>query len=75
MLKILTTIIALGFTQVFGLSGTIDSTNNHWGQGGNVASPVLIEDTIVIDNGTILTIEPGTQILISKIIWINRSIN
>ena len=55
---------------VFGLSGVIDSTNNHWGNGGNVLSPVTIDSDLTINEGTILTIEPGTQIIINGLIRI-----
>ncbi len=49
-----------------GLSGTIDGTNNHWGTGGNVPNPVIIDADITIPEGTTVTIEPGTNITIAN---------
>jgi len=51
------------YSESFSISGTINSTNNHWGAGGNVPSPVIIDSTIIISDGITLTIEPGTQVL------------
>jgi hypothetical protein len=41
----------------------IDTGNNHWGTGGNVASPVVMTTHAAITPGVELVIEPGTEIL------------
>jgi hypothetical protein len=74
---ILAIIITLPF-YVFSISGIINSSNNHWGNGGNVPSPIIIDSNLVIEEGITLTIEPGTQILIDGYISIsgkNASLN
>ena len=44
------------------IEGEIGPTNNHWGTGGNVASPVTVEGVVTVPVGQVLTIEAGTQI-------------
>jgi hypothetical protein len=76
--QIILAVIAVLPIHVFGLSGLIDSTNNHWGIGGNVSSPIIIDSNLVIKDGITLTIEPSTQILINGDINIsgkNASLN
>ncbi len=45
-----------------GFMGTIDESNNHWGTGGNVPNPVVIDGDITIPQGITVTVEPGTNI-------------
>ena len=66
--KIILIIIITFPIHLFGLSGIIDSTNNHWGKGGNVASPVTLNGELIIKEGESLVIEPGTLILIDGFI-------
>jgi hypothetical protein len=48
-------------------SGRIDTTNNHWGTGGNVASPVVLMETVRWDDLELeVTIEPGTEVLFTS---------
>jgi hypothetical protein len=44
------------------VEGTLDGTNNHWGTGGNVSSPVVLLGAVIVPSGITLTIEAGTEI-------------
>jgi hypothetical protein len=63
-MMIVCVLFALG--NLFALSGTIDATNNNWGTGGNVASPVTVEADITVNPGITLTIAPGCQVNFHK---------
>jgi len=60
-------IVCAWVANIFAISGTVDSSNNHWGTGGNVPSPVILNESVFIDSGIVLLIEPGTEIQMSKI--------
>jgi hypothetical protein len=54
------------------VSGTIVAgTNNNWGTGGNVASPVAITGNITVPAGVTLTIQPGCVITGAYTVTVN----
>jgi exo-beta-1,3-glucanase (GH17 family) len=64
------------------ISGTIGTTNNIWGPGGNVASPVTLTGDVTVPAGVTLTVKPGcvikganNVITINGILIINATID
>ncbi len=56
--------ILISIMVVFGICFAIDidEMNNHWGEGGNVPSPIKFDEWVFIPEGVTLTIEPNTII-------------
>lgn len=59
------------FTQGLALSGLVDGTNNHWGLGGSVPSPVTVDGQLDVPQSVVLTIDPGTEILLGPGVEMN----
>jgi exo-beta-1,3-glucanase (GH17 family) len=69
-------VLAVSATAAFGanVSGTITGSNNNWGTGGNVASPVTITGDIAVPSGTTLTIQPGCVVTGAFTVTVNGTL-
>jgi exo-beta-1,3-glucanase (GH17 family) len=56
------------------VGGTIGATNNNWGTGGNVASPVAITSNIIVPVGVTLTIQPGCVVAGAFTVTVNGTL-
>lgn len=62
-MKVLFMILLFTATLFAANRDTINTSNNHWGKGGNVPSPVHIKSHMLVAPEVTLTIEPGTEVI------------